>query len=114
MLIPSLPIVQDGIVDGSFVFFCINTTSHAAWGTLPSLMATLLKNELTVIDHRSWHSRFESTVINEMYVKGTAVGSVDICEYIEQLEHAIKDTINQEVCSLVPLESDLQFLFNIF
>lgn len=88
--------IKDGIVDGSFVFFCINTTSHAAWGTLPSLMATLLKNELTVIDHRSWHSRFESTVINEMYVKGTAVGSVDICGYIEHLEHAIKDTINQE------------------
>lgn len=88
--------LKSGIIDGSFVFFCINTTSHASWGTLPNLMKTLLENDLGVIDHRSWHTRFEDTVINEMYVKGTAVGNTDISKYIEKIENAIKAGINQE------------------
>jgi len=88
--------LKNGIIDGSFVFFCINTTSHASWGTLPNLMKTLLENDLGVIDHRSWHSRFEDTVINEMYVKGTAVGDTEISKYIEKIETAIKAGINQE------------------
>jgi len=87
--------LKNGIMDGSFVFFCINTTSHASWGTLPNLMKTLLEHDLGVIDHRSWHSRFEDTVINEMYVKGTAMGDTDICNYIEDIERAIKNGINQ-------------------
>jgi len=88
--------LKNGIMDGTFVFFCINTTSHASWGTLELLMQTMFTLELGVIDHRSWHSRFEDTVINEMYVKGTAKGDTDICNYIEEIEHAVKGAINQE------------------
>jgi len=88
--------LKNGIMDGSFVFFCINTTSHASWGTLPNLMKALATLDLGVIDHRSWHSRFEDTVINEMYVKGTAVGDTDICNYIEEIERAVKLGIKQE------------------
>jgi len=88
--------LKNGIMDGSFVFFCINTTSHASWGTLPNLMKTLFELDLEVIDHRSWHSRFEDTVINEMYVKGTAAGDTDICNFIEGIERSVKRVINQE------------------
>jgi len=85
--------LKSGLIDGSLVFFCINTTSHASWGTLPNLMRTLLANKLDVIDHRSWHSRFEDTVINEMYVKTTAAQDK---EMKEKIERAIKDSLNQE------------------
>ena len=31
--------LMEGVIEGSTIFFCINTTCHGAWGTLPKLMA---------------------------------------------------------------------------
>ena len=79
------------------MFYCINTTSHAAWGTLPSLMRALFDLELEVIDHRSWHTKFESTVINEVYVKGVLKKDVEIDSQIDGITAKVKSAIGQEV-----------------
>lgn len=52
-------------------YFCINIRSRASWGLTPKLMQAMLDLKLDVIDHRSWHAKFENIVINEMYVKST-------------------------------------------
>jgi Kef-type K+ transport system membrane component KefB len=88
--------LADGILEGTTVFFCINTTSHAAWGTLPSLMRSLFELDLEVIDHRSWHSKFEDTVINEVYAKGVMGVGMDIQSIIEKVQMAVKESISQE------------------
>ena len=89
-------ILASGILEGTTVFYCINTTSHASWGTLPALMRTMFKLNLEVIDHRSWHSRFESTVINEVYVKGIIQKDTLIEEEIDMIESKVKEAIKQE------------------
>jgi hypothetical protein len=85
------------------LFYCINTTSHAAWGTLPALMQSLFVLELEVIDHRSWHSRFESTVINEVYVKGILKKDEDAASQLDLIEQKVKDSINQPVSMIICL-----------
>ena len=92
--------LKSGILDGTVVFFCINTTSHAAWGTLPKLMQTMFTLELDVIDHRSWHSRFESTAINEIYAKGVMSEGKDVDEEIKRIESMVVAAIAQEVSSV--------------
>lgn len=91
--------LKSGILDGTVVFYCINTTSHAAWGTLPRLMQTLFTLELDVIDHRSWHSRFEDTAINEIYAKGIMSAGKDIDEMIKAIESMVVAAIGQKVSS---------------
>lgn len=88
--------LKAGILEGSAVFFCINTTSHVAWGTLPKLMSTLFELQLEVIDHRSWHSRFEDTIVNEVYVKADVVGGTDIAEYTQIIFDEVVKAIDQE------------------
>ena len=89
---------QNGILDGTAIFYCINTTSHAAWGTLPALMQSLFELGLEVIDHRSWHSKFESTVINEVYVKGILMNDDKVESQIKIIKQKIKDgAIRQDV-----------------
>eukprot|EP00558_Chaetoceros_sp_UNC1202_P006423 CAMPEP_0197244998 /NCGR_PEP_ID=MMETSP1429-20130617/9929_1 /TAXON_ID=49237 /ORGANISM="Chaetoceros sp., Strain UNC1202" /LENGTH=745 /DNA_ID=CAMNT_0042705431 /DNA_START=63 /DNA_END=2300 /DNA_ORIENTATION=+ len=87
--------LKNGILKGSTVFFCVNTTSHAAWGTLPKLMSTLFGLQLDVIDHRSWHSRFEDTVVNEVYVKADLPGGTDIQEHTQTIFDAVHQAIDQ-------------------
>jgi Kef-type K+ transport systems, membrane components len=91
--------LKAGILQGSTVFFCVNTTSHASWGTLPKLMRTLFELNLEVIDHRSWHSRFEDTVVNEAYVKCDLNAGTDIENHMLLVFEKIKEAINQEVSS---------------
>jgi hypothetical protein len=86
----------DSILEGSTVFYCINTTSHGAWGTLPKLMKCLFDLELEVIDHRSWHSRYEDTAINEVYVKGGVKVGTDIDAHIQQIFDGVSAAINQK------------------
>jgi hypothetical protein len=95
---------QTGILEGTTLFYCINTTSHAAWGTLPALMKSLMELELEVIDHRSWHSRFESTVVNEVYVKGLLRKDDTAAYQLELIEQKVKDSINQTVSSNIIIE----------
>ncbi len=95
--------LKRGILKGSTIFFCVNTTSHAAWGTLPKLMHTLFDLGLEVIDHRSWHSRFEDTVVNEAYVKGDLAGGTNIDDFIQTIFDKVKAAIDQEVrISFIP------------
>ena len=104
---------------GTAVFYCINTTSHAAWGTLPALMHALFDLRLDVIDHRSWHNRFESTVINEVYVKGVVKKDASILDEMTKVQDAVKDALHQEVSStsfscLFNHLSELRMLIHIF
>ena len=85
----------DSILEGSTVFYCVNTTSHGAWGTLPKLMKCLFDLQLEVIDHRSWHSRYEDTAINEVYVKGEVKVGTDIDAHIQQIFDGVSAAINQ-------------------
>jgi len=89
--------LKAGILEGSTVFFCVNTTSHAAWGTLPKLMKTLFDLNLDVIDHRSWHSRFEDTVVNEAYVKGDLKSGTDLDEHLQLIFDKVSEAIGQKV-----------------
>lgn len=89
--------LTSGILEGTTVFYCINTTSHAAWGTLPALMRSLFELEVEVIDHRSWHTKFESTVINEVYVKGILKKDMALETQMEGIQLKIKDAISQDV-----------------
>jgi len=88
--------LKSGILDGKLTFFCINTTSHVSWGTFPMLMKVLFELGLEVIDHRSWHTRFEDTVINEVYVKSTTDDEDDAEQSIENIENTIKKAFKQE------------------
>ena len=89
--------LKAGILEGSTVFFCVNTTSHAAWGTLPKLMQTLFELQLDVIDHRSWHSRFQDTVVNEAYVKGDLKSGTDLDHHLQLIFDKVSEAIGQEV-----------------
>jgi hypothetical protein len=89
--------LKDGIMQGNIAFFCINTTCHATWGTLPKLMQTLFELNLEVIDHRSWHSRFEDTVVNEAYVKGDLKAGTDIENHMQLIFEKLTRAINQKV-----------------
>ncbi len=89
--------LKAGILKGSTVFFCVNTTCHGAWGTLPTLMKTLWDCELTVIDHRSWHSRFEDTVVNEVYCKGDLKSGTDISDHVQMIFDKVSESISQKV-----------------
>ena len=60
-------------------------------------MKILLKHNLEVIDHRSWHTRFEDTVINECFVKGTLGDDIDSITLIAKIEKSIIDEFNQPV-----------------
>ena len=99
LILSSLCSFQQEIQAGTAVFYCINTTSHAAWGTLPALMHALFDLQLEVIDHRSWHTRFESTVINEVYVKGMVKKDASILDEMTKVQNAVKDALHQEVRS---------------
>lgn len=87
--------LKAGILEGSTIFFCVNTTSHGAWGTLPKLMHALFDLELSVIDHRSWHTRYESTVVNEVYVKGELKGGTDVGDFTQKLFNEVQKAIDQ-------------------
>ncbi len=60
-------------------------------------MQSIFELELEIIDHRSWHTRFESTVINEVYAKGFLKKDVDVETHIEIIASKVKDAIRQEV-----------------
>ncbi len=62
-------------------------------------MQALFELELDVIDHRSWHSRFESTVINEVYVKGMVKKDMEVVTQLEIIMQKVKDSIKQDVSS---------------
>jgi len=79
------------------VFFCVNMTSRVTWGTLPKLMQTLFDLHLEVIDHRSWHTRFEDTVVNEVYVKGELKDGDDIGDLVLSIFDKISEAIGQPV-----------------
>lgn len=89
-------LLKSGILDGTVIFYCINTTSHAAWGTLPRLMQTMFTLNLDVIDHRSWHSRFEDTAINEIYAKGIMKDGKTVDEMIKEIESMVVAAIGQQ------------------
>jgi hypothetical protein len=67
-------------------------------------MKSLMELELEVIDHRSWHSRFESTVVNEVYVKGLLRKDDTAAYQLELIEQKVKDSINQLVSSNIIIE----------
>lgn len=97
--------LRSGILKGSTVFFCVNTTCHGTWGTLPNLMKCLFDLQLDFIDHRSWHSKFEDTVVNEVYCKGEVKGGTDLDEFIQTIFDKVTAAVNQKVsiahvCSL--------------
>lgn len=86
--------LKAGIRDGTTLFFSINTKSNAVWGILPKLIKAFFDMNLDVIDHRSWHSRFGGTVINEVYVRGPP-GESDITTIIEKISKGTSDAISQ-------------------
>lgn len=67
-------------------------------------MQALFELELEVIDHRSWHTKFESTVINEVYVKGMVKKDMEVIAQLDIISKKVKDSIKQDV------SSQLQFL----
>mmetsp|Transcript_21501 Transcript_21501/g.30113 ORF Transcript_21501/g.30113 Transcript_21501/m.30113 type:complete len:857 (-) Transcript_21501:163-2733(-) len=99
-----------GIKEGTTIFLWINTTSHANWGTLPKLMKAMFDLKIEIIDHRSWHSRFDDTVVNEIYAKETNVnlegvdasryltdiGEQNLMDHLEDIENSIKKAIGQK------------------
>ena len=61
-------------------------------------MQSLFELELEVIDHRSWHSKFESTVINEVYAKGILKKDVEVESQVEVIRKKVQDgAIRQDV-----------------
>ena len=62
-------------------------------------MQALFELELEIIDHRSWHSKFESTVINEVYAKGLLKEGVDISKQLEIVQQKVMSSIKQKVRS---------------
>ena len=76
------------------------TSSHSlTTRTLPRLMQTMFTLNLDVIDHRSWHSRFEDTAINEIYAKGIMADGKTIDEMIKEIESMVVAAIGQKVSS---------------
>ena len=69
------------IRDQTAVFLCIQSHSEGRWGLMHSLMSTLAKLGLDVIDHRAWHPRgIDTTLVSEIYAKdilprGTKLGN---------------------------------------
>ena len=58
------------IRDQTAVFLCIQSHSEGRWGLMHSLMSTLAKLGLDVIDHRAWHPRgIDTTLVSEIYAK---------------------------------------------
>jgi len=88
--------LRTGILKGSTVFFCVNTTCHSTWGTLPKLMQCLFDLKLDFIDHRSWHSKFEDGVINEVYCKGRVEGGTDLDEFIQTIFDKVTEAVDQK------------------
>ena len=60
-------------------------------------MHALFDLQLEVIDHRSWHTRFESTVINEVYVKGVVKKDANILDEMRKVNDLVKVALNQDV-----------------
>ena len=60
-------------------------------------MRALFELQLEVIDHRSWHTKFESTFINEVYVKGAVKKDANIMDEMRKVQDAMKDALNQDV-----------------
>jgi hypothetical protein len=54
---------------------------------------------LDVIDHRSWHSRFEDTVVNEAYVKSDLKAGTDIDNHLQLIFDKVLEAIGQKVSS---------------
>ena len=71
-------------------------------------MQALFELELEVIDHRSWHSRFESTVINEVYVKGMVKKDMEETAQLQFIMQKVKDALQQDVSWTFP---DHPYLF---
>ena len=64
-------------------------------------MQALLDLKLDVIDHRSWHSRFENIVINEMYVKTVSDTEGDWHRSPDQTLNSIKAYLENLICQEV-------------
>ena len=62
--------------------------------------------KLDVIDHRSWHARFEDNVINEMYAKSTADADKDSYCSSDQTLNSIKTYLEKYICQDVSLSSN--------
>lgn len=86
------------IKEGTTIFLWINITGHAHWGILPKILKTLFDLKLEIIDHRSWHTRFDDSLVNEVYAKnsdGKKISNDNLVEYLEQIEKKFKDAICQ-------------------
>lgn len=73
------------------VFLCIQTQSESRWGLMTSLMQSMAKLKLDIIDHRSWHPRgINTTLVNEIYAK-------DLIDYTKGTSREILDTRIKEI-----------------
>jgi Kef-type K+ transport system membrane component KefB len=90
------------------IFLCIQTQSEIGWGLLPSIMASLTKLGIDIIDHRSWHPRgIATTLVNEIYcedkidIKQKGQGQVELETRIAEIEEALAKVIAQPETSNV-------------
>ena len=98
--------LEQSIKNRSIVFYCIQTKSAPAWGLQTSIVETLNRLNLDVIDHRAWHPRqSDDILVNEMYVKDddmpSSQGESDrssrrsVEERIEEIRNALSMNIHQ-------------------
>ena len=93
------------------VFLCIQTQSMAKWGLLTSMMSTLTKLGLDIIDHRCWNPRgINTTLVTEVYardnisVEGKGDVQAVLEERMEKIKKALEDKINQPNDSRVKVQ----------
>ena len=60
-------------------------------------MQSLFELDLDIIDHRSWHSKFEDTCVNEVYARGKSKEGNNMSETLQNVHNKIQSSINQSV-----------------
>jgi len=98
--------IVHGIKQGSTIFLCIQTQSESSWGLLNSIMGTMAKKNLDVIDHRAWSPRgMNTTLVNEIYAR-----TVFSTEYkddedplaaVEQATQKLMEDVDQALCDAI-------------
>jgi len=93
------------------VFLCIQTQSTAKWGLLNSMMGTLTKLGLDIIDHRCWNPRgINTTLVTEVYARDTikiakkGESQAALEERMEDIKRALEAKINQPDDSRVKVQ----------
>ena len=71
-------------------------------------MQAMLDLKLDVIDHRSWHAKFENIVMNEMYVKSMTENANSLPSPDEILQF-IKTHLEKCICQEVSHDAVLAF-----